>query len=760
MPKEPSFWLRSSMKDSFSNPAGRFGTLPVFFTAISTILGAILFLRFGFAVGNLGFYGTVGIVIIGHLVTIPTALAIAEIATNQRVEGGGEYFIISRSFGLNIGAAIGLALFLSQAISVAFYILAFGEAFEPVYTWLQQHYILTIPLVLFKQIIAGCAMSLLALLILTKGAAFGMKALYIVVAVLFVSFTMFFLGTGTPQTGAGSILTARIDNGESFFLIFAICFPAFTGMTAGVGLSGDLKNPKRSIPLGTISATIVGMIIYILIAYKLSISASPEDLATDQFVMSKVALWGPIIPIGLACATVSSALGSIMVAPRTLQAIANDQIFPSRQVNSFLSQGKGYSNEPFNASLITIVIAFMIILLGNVNFVAEIITMFFMVTYGSLCAISFLQHWSADPAYRPAFKSRWYISLFGAVMCIWLMFRINTNYAIAALVSMTILYIAISSYRKGKDGMVAIFQGAIFQMSRTLRIYLQKANIREAETDKTTVWRPSVISVSADSFERLTSFDLLRWISHRYGFGTYIHQIDGYYSKKTYLQSKEVEKRLLNLVEDNSNVFLDTIISPSFTAAIAQAIQLPGISGQDNNMVLFEFAKKEPENLDHIVENLPLVKAGGFDVAILGTSTRYFGKKSTIDIWIKPTDFENANLMILLGYIIMGHPEWSNSKITIYSVFPHDDIHEQRERMYRLISEGRLPISLNNVQVIEQQEDIQVRDLICERSRDTSLTIVGFRGESVKNSGIDLFKGYEQMGCLLFINASARKAIS
>ncbi len=103
----------------------KFGTLPVFMTTISTILGAILFLRFGYAVGHLGFLGVLGIIFLGHMVTIPTALAISEIATNKRVEGGGEYFIISRSFGLNIGATIGFALFISQAISVAFYIIAF-----------------------------------------------------------------------------------------------------------------------------------------------------------------------------------------------------------------------------------------------------------------------------------------------------------------------------------------------------------------------------------------------------------------------------------------------------------------------------------------------------------------------------------------------------------------------------------------------------------------------------------------------------------
>ncbi len=112
------------------NNLKKFGTSHVFFTAISTIQGAVLFLRFGFAVGTLGFFGVVMLIILGHMVTIPTALAISEIATNKRVEGGGEYFIISRSFGLNIGATIGIALYLSQAISVAFYVIALTETFE------------------------------------------------------------------------------------------------------------------------------------------------------------------------------------------------------------------------------------------------------------------------------------------------------------------------------------------------------------------------------------------------------------------------------------------------------------------------------------------------------------------------------------------------------------------------------------------------------------------------------------------------------
>ena len=148
-----------------------FGTAPVFFTAISTILGAILFLRFGFAVGTLGFWGVIGIILLGHLVTIPTALAISEIATNKRVEGGGEYFIISRSFGLNIGATIGIALYMSQAISVAFYIIAFTEAFEFLFNIAKERLGFELP----RQVISIPATIGLALLIIKKGANLGLR---------------------------------------------------------------------------------------------------------------------------------------------------------------------------------------------------------------------------------------------------------------------------------------------------------------------------------------------------------------------------------------------------------------------------------------------------------------------------------------------------------------------------------------------------------------------------------------------------------
>jgi len=731
----------------------KFGTSPVFFTAISTILGAILFLRFGFAVGTLGFWGVILIVLLGHLVTIPTALAISEIATNKRVEGGGEYFIISRSFGLNIGATIGVALFMSQAISVAFYVIAFTEAFEFFFNYIKDTFNIVIP----RQVISVPIMGLLSLLILKKGANMGVKALYYVVAILGISLLFFFLGTTTyAQETTVSLSDGNFRNMDSFFVVFAIIFPAFTGMTAGVGLSGDLKNPGKSIPIGTTIATFLGMIIYFFIAYKLFTSASADDLINNQFVMGKIALYGVwIIPIGLAASTISSALGSVMVAPRTLQALAIDKSLPISKINNWLSKERKNDNEPTNASLVTCMIAMVFVILGDVNAVAEIISMFFMVTYGSLNLISFLNHFGSSPSYRPSFKSKWYISLIGFIASIWIMFKINMPYAFSAIILMTVIYFYINSYHKNRKGFTSIFANTIFQLNRNLQIYLQKQSNKKGIVE----WRPSAICISKNSFKRDNAFRLLNWISYRYGFGTYLHRIEGYYSKNTYKQSNIELKKLLANIGTNNSVYIDTIISPSYTSAIAQAIQIPGIAGMENNMVIFEYDKEEPEGLKDIIDNFGLVNAGNFDVCIYASDRKSINYKNGIHIWIKSTDNENANLMILLSFIILGHPDWKKGKIKIFDICKEDKADEVRKELNDLVSTGRLPITSQNIEIVIQKENLAAKTIINEYSSDAGLTIIGFRSELLTHEESAMFAGYDNIGNILFVNSHSKKMI-
>ncbi len=732
----------------------RFGTTPVFFTAISTILGAILFLRFGFAVGTLGFWGALLLVILGHSLTIPTALALSELATNKRVEGGGEYFIISRSFGLNIGATIGIALYLSQAISVAFYVIAFTEAFEFVFNFFSDSLNFNLP----RQVISIPSMLVLGFIILRKGANMGVKLLYIVVAILFISLLFFFLGsTEYSQVNGSRIPGGDIRNLNDFFMVFAIVFPAFTGLTAGVGLSGDLKNPSRAIPRGTLIATIIGMLVYVAVIYKLTISVSEEDLLANQLIMSKIAILGVfIIPLGLAASTLSSAIGSVMVAPRTLQALANDSSFPSKKLNRWLSLGRKSDNEPINASLVTVVIALVFVTLGNVNAVAEIISMFFLVTYGSLCLISFLNHFGSSPSYRPSFRSKWYFSLLGFLVAIWAMFRINAPYAIASLILMTLIYSYINAYHREREGLESLFANALFQMNRNIQVYLQ----RSASKKKAKDWRPSAICISKDSFARTRAFQLLNWISYRYGFGTYLHRIDGYYSKATSIQSTEELSKLIEIYDTtNNHVYVDTLISPSYTSALAQAIQIPGISGMENNMVILEYDKENPENLPEIIENTGLIKAGNFDICLLASSRKDINFRNEIHLWIDTRYPENSSLLILLSFIISGHPDWKRSNIKIFETCKAESYEETRTHLTELVRTGRLPITEKNIEIIREEAGMTLKNLINEKSATAALTLIGVDIQVLKRKGESVLTGYDGIGTILFINSHNQKDI-
>lgn len=735
-----------------NNNTQKFGTAPVFFTAISTILGAILFLRFGYAVGTLGFWGVILIILLGHMVTIPTALAISEIATNKRVEGGGEYFIISRSFGLNIGATIGLALFMSQAISVAFYVIAFTESFEFLFNFIAEKFNFILP----RQVISIPVMIGLAFLIIKKGANLGVKTLYFVVGILAVSLVMFFLGkTGHADSSSFSLANAEMRNTQDFFTVFAIVFPAFTGMTAGVGLSGDLKNPSKSIPLGTTIATVSGMIIYFFVVYKLAQSASVEDLTQHQLIMAKIALYGTVaIPLGLAASTISSALGSVMVAPRTLQALAFDEAFPSKKVNKWLSGSRLCDSEPVNASLVTTIIAFIFVAIGDVNAVASIISMFFMVTYGSLCLISFLNHFGSSPSYRPSFRSRWYISLTGFLVAVWVMFKISTPYALLSFAVIILIYLYINHYHKNRKGFASIFSNSLFQLNRNLQILIQKKSSKKEQRE----WRPSAICISKDSFQRDTAFRLLNWISYKYGFGTYLHRIVGYYSKSTsHLAQDELSKLLIQFSDSNSNVYVDTIISPSYTSAVAQAIQIPGIAGMENNMVIFEFDKDNPDNLADIVDNFSLVNSGDFDICILGSSKQRINFKNGIHVWIDSMNAENANLMILLSFIILGHPDWRKSQIQIFNISRKEDIEVTKRKMHELVQSGRLPITSKNINIIIQEPNVTTNSIINRYSENVGLILIGIRAEMVKHDKEKIFLGYENISTTLFVHSKDEK---
>ncbi len=475
------------------------------------------------------------------------------------------------------------------------------------------------------------------------------------------------------------------------------------------------------------------------------------DVDGNQYIDYQLA-WGPMILIGLGAATLSSALGSVLVAPRTLQALGADRNVPLRAANRWLARGTGSANEPRNATLATAVLALAIIALGNVDFVARIISMFFMVTYGSLCAISFLEHFAARPSYRPGFRSRWYISLFGALICLLMMFQMDPLYAILALALLVGLYQLIRWQKGGAaDDIAAMFEGVMTQTTRFLNVQLQlrRRNIGNAE------WRPSIIMVNSRTFERRAPLNLMRWLSHRHGFGMYLHYIQGALDARTYAEGQEVQRQLVEMARlQKSAVYMGTIVSPSLTTALAQSLQVPGVSGMHNNCVMFEFSVHDEQHvLTEVVDNCLFVANTGMSQLVLRHGDLHFGERKHVHVWLTWNDTENANVMILLGYILAGHSDWKDVSIRVYLAYPRDDVRERRAEIKALIAEGRMPVSEVNIRYMPVNDVESFREAVARYSSTADLTILGYDMQGLRERREDLFRKHSRLGDVLFVHS-------
>ena len=406
------------MSRSQSRTGYGFGTFQGVFTpSILTIIGVVMYLRFGWMLGNVGLATSLVIVTIGSTITFLTGLSISALATNMRMKGGGAYFMLSRSFGAEAGAAMGIPLALSQAIGVSFYVAGFAEALVnsglPVVGGWDAR------LVGFATLAALAVVS-------TVSANIALKSQYLVMAAIAFSLFAFFLG----HSPAPAAPVAGQDAGVvGFWHVFAVFFPAVTGILSGVGMSGDLKNPGRSIPLGTIAAVLTGYAVYMAVPIALSHFVSDGAvLRTDTMILAKCARWPVAILVGVWAATLSSAVGSFLCAPRVFQALSRDRMMPRA-----FGRGWGKTDDPRFSAFCCFAIAAAGLWLGDINAIAPILTMFNLSTYALLNLSSGLESAMGNPSWRPTFRVKAVFSFLGFMLCVGAMFMISPGWTFAAI---------------------------------------------------------------------------------------------------------------------------------------------------------------------------------------------------------------------------------------------------------------------------------------------------------------------------------------
>ncbi|MEO0333631.1 MAG: Na-K-Cl cotransporter, partial [Bacteroidota bacterium] len=408
---------------------GTFGG--VFTPSLLTILGVIMYLRFGWVVGNVGLIGTLIIVTLSTSITFLTSLSIASIATDTQVKGGGAYYMISRSLGIEVGGAVGIPLFIAQALSVALYVIGFAESLVAVFPTL-------------NMTLVGCGVTVAIGLLALFSTEATIRIQYFILAAIVISLLSLVFGSSLEDAPTEMIGTATDQPREGFWIVFAVFFPAVTGIMAGVNLSGDLKDSAKSIPKGTFLAVGCGYLVYMVLPIILATRVDAATLIDDPLVMRRISLWGDAILLGVWGvwgATLSSAVGSILGAPRILQALAQDQVLP----RSFHWLGKEHpaSGIPRAGTIFTMVLAIIAVILGDLDMIAPILSMFFLTTYGVLNVAAGTERLLGSPSFRPSFRTHWFFSLLGGGGCIAVMFLINPLATLIAifLVGMTFVWL-------------------------------------------------------------------------------------------------------------------------------------------------------------------------------------------------------------------------------------------------------------------------------------------------------------------------------
>ena len=660
----------------------RFGTFGGVFTpTLLTILGVIMYLRTGWVMGNAGILGGLLIILFSFAIAGLTGLCMSSIATNVRIGAGGAYAIIAQSLGLEVGGAVGIPRYLSQALAVTMYLFGFREGWLYVFP---EHPTLLVDLGTF----------LLLFGIAYVSADLAIKVQYLILAIVVGSLLSILIAAlnGSmqyPVTNVGwwgSFAGSPENNfaGTDFWVVFAVFFPASTGIMAGANMSGDLKNPMRSIPVGTMWAIGVSLLVYLGLAYWLVRSATPEELTHNYYVAIEKAFWSPVVAAGLLGACFSSALASIVGAARILQALGDHDILPGA---GWLAR-QNDAGEPRNAMLITGGIVFGTLLLRDLNAVAPLITMFFLITYVMINAVLLIEQSLGLVSFRPLLRLHPSIALLGTLSCLFTMFIIYPIFSLIALAVVVAFYFVLI-----RRHLEAPFEDVRSGLFVSLAEWAA-TKVKDLPTMQERAWKPNILVPIEDAGELRGTFLILQNIAHPEGSIKIIGLNQNRHSDK-------LSERLHSL----TYAFREKDVFSSYTVINAGGYEEGLIAGMQalrgaffkaNTLFLsMPGTEKREDEYRQIVDEAETEQLGILLYAPHPKAA--LGRRRHVNVWIHDRspdwrismDIGNLNLSILAGYKLKKN--WNATLRLIMVVEDEADEENARTFLKGLTDRARLP---------------------------------------------------------------------
>ncbi len=648
----------------------------VFTPCLLSILGVIMYLRLGWVVGQVGLAWTILIIVLANLITLATALCMSSMVTNIRIGPGGAYSIITKSLGVEAGGAIGLPLYMSQAISVAFYISGFTEVWHYMFP---HHSGLLVSLTVWAFVLCVTYFS-------TK---LAFRIQYGIMAVIFASLVSMFLN---PNGYTPPEITVDPDR-VGFWPVFAVFFPAVTGIMAGASMSGELKEPAKAIPRGTLAAIGVSLLVYVSLAVCFATRVPLDMLRADPYVAIGLGVWPWLVIAGIMGATLSSAMSTAVGAPRVLVALSRHRMLPFSERLSQVRPG----GEPAPAILVTFAIALVTILLGSLNQIAGLLTMFFLITYGMINLTVYIEQSIGIVSFRPSFKIPRAVSLMGSIGCLLVMLVIDTRFGVLALATIVAIYYVLLK-RHSRVYSPDIRSGALVYLAEKFAQAASKLPYYPK------IWKPNILMVlyHQEQFER--ALPLVRSIVFPEGRLSIINVID---------ETDNKEMSRLQITQDlaplrREGIFTEAAIVQTGSPKQASFAALQTVRGFFFPPNTFLQILDEPSTND-VYTYAVVEKASqeGMGIILLGINRKLgFQQRSMINLWVR-RDSPNINLAVLVT--LQLEKNWEASVRLIQVVENADEVPgartylEKIKKLMRLSSDVMVEVLVGDFQSVIQQ---------------------------------------------------------
>lgn len=671
------------MKDTHKEGLGTFEG--VYTPTVLTILGVVMYLRMGWIVGNSGILGTLSIIILAHMITISTTLSMSSMLTNIDIGAGGAYAIVSRSLGLEIGGAVGIPLYFSQTLSVAFYITGFTE----VWTSFFDH-----PRWLVGLIVWGI---LTVLSVVSARLAFRIQ--YFILGAMVLSIVSFILG---PSLNSESPVLIGNFEQSGYWETFAIFFPAVTGILSGASMSGELKSPRKSIIRGTLAAVMTGLAVYMLFALLFATRVPEEILLSDHSIILQLGKFRILIVAGIMGAVLSSALSSLVSAPRTLAALAENRSVPFAKIFAKKTAG----NEPRNAVIVSSLISLVVLLASNLDSLAAMLTLFFLTTYCTINLVVLVEQAIGVISFRPRFRISILIPVIGLIGCLLSMFLINKWFTWITFILILVIYYMLR--RKNLVSPWGDVRGGVF-----ISLAEWGAQKSMSMPYHPRLWKPSILIPveNPEDFKRISR--LIRSLINPSGRVYYLTM------NNVGNQRKELEEKIDAVLQPlkEENLFAQKIVinSKDYNQDLNIVLQSLVHVFLPPNTIFFTISEEteKRKKFFEMVKNLEDVRKR-IGLLCLRIHPKYgFGQEKNIHLWLRSKS-KNYNLAVLSAIQIMKN--W-NGNLTLCRVAEHaSQVPNIEKELLKFIEDARLPI---NTKI-----DVKVGnfyDLIKEQSTDLNI---------------------------------------